>query len=85
MKFMHPYIAFITYRFHVEKARENGLKIEDLYCNKFHKEPYFMNHLYAQYFHPNTLLERVRDTRFIRNPRTIFKGFKVPEWATSTK
>lgn len=24
LKFFHPYIAFITYRFHVEKARENG-------------------------------------------------------------
>ena len=24
MRFMHPYLAFITYRFHVEKAREIG-------------------------------------------------------------
>jgi len=50
---------------------------------KFHKEPYFMNHVYAQNFHPSTLLERVRDVCFIRRPRTIFKGFKVPDWATA--
>lgn len=24
MRFMHPYLNFITYRFHVEKAREAG-------------------------------------------------------------
>jgi hypothetical protein len=24
MRFIHPYLAFITYRFHVEKAREIG-------------------------------------------------------------
>lgn len=24
IRFCHPYIAFITYRFHVEKAREAG-------------------------------------------------------------
>jgi hypothetical protein len=24
MKFVHPYLFFITYRFHVEKAREGG-------------------------------------------------------------
>lgn len=40
-----------------------------------------MNHVYAQYFHPETLLERVRDVRFYRNPRTLFKGFTVPDWA----
>lgn len=40
-----------------------------------------MHHLYAQYFHPTTLLERVRDVRFYRNPRTLFKGFTVPDWA----
>lgn len=44
-----------------------------------------MWHLYAQYFHPTSLLERIRDVRFYRNPRTIFKGFKVPEWATAEK
>ena len=60
-----------------------GIRIEDFYMLKFHKEPYFMNHVYAQYFHPETLLERVRDVRFYRYPRTLFKGFKVPDWATS--
>jgi len=42
-----------------------------------------MNHVYQQYFHPETLLERVRDVRFYRLPRTIFKGFTVPDWARS--
>lgn len=59
------------------------MRVEDVYNNKFHKEPYIMMHLYAQYFHPETLLERVRDVRFYRNPRTMFKGFKVPDWATA--
>lgn len=85
VRFLHPYIAFVTYRFHVEKAREIGIRIEDFYENKFHKEPYYMNHLYAQYFHPETLAARVRDVAFYRRPRTLFKGFKVPEWATSQK
>lgn len=44
-----------------------------------------MHHIYAQYFHPNTLLERVREVAFYRRPRTLFKGFKVPDWATSDK
>jgi hypothetical protein len=83
MRFFHPYLAFVTYRFHVEKAREIGIRIEDFYCNKFHKEPYVMHHVYAQNFHPESLLERVRDVSFYRRPRTLFKGFKVPDWATS--
>jgi hypothetical protein len=81
MRFIHPYLFFVTYRFHVEKAREAGLRVEDVYCNKFHKEPYVMHHLYAQYFHPDTLLERVRDVSFYRRPRTIFKGWRAPDWA----
>jgi len=81
LRFIHPYLFFVTYRFHVEKAREAGLRVEDVYCNKFHKEPYIMHHVYAQYFHPDTLLERVRDVSFYRRPRTIFKGFRVPDWA----
>ena len=24
LRFVHPYLAFVTYRFHVEKAREGG-------------------------------------------------------------
>jgi hypothetical protein len=51
--------------------------------NKFHKEPYIQFHMYAQYFHPETLLERVRDVNFFRRPRTLFKGFRVPDWATA--
>ena len=42
-----------------------------------------MYHIYAQNFHPGSLLERVRDVHFYRRPRTIFKGFKVPDWATA--
>lgn len=53
--------------------------------HKFHKEPYIMHHIYAQYFHPESLLERVRDVSFYRRPRTLFKGFRVPDWATSEK
>ena len=44
-----------------------------------------MHHVYAQYFHPETILERVRDVSFYRRPRTIFKGFRVPDWAQSQK
>jgi len=81
MRFVHPYLFYVTYRFHVEKAREQGFRIEDTYENKFHKEPFIMHHLYAQYFHPDTLNERVRNVAFYRRTRTIFKGFRVPDWA----
>lgn len=43
-----------------------------------------MHHVYAQYFHPETLLERVRDVNFYRRTRTLYKGFKVPEWAQAS-
>ena len=97
MRIIHPYLAFITYRFHVEKCREigkfpfiifskfiicTGIRIEDFYlAPKFHKEPYFQWHMYAQHFHPTTLLERVRDISFYRRTRTLYKGFTVPDWA----
>ena len=84
IKAMNPYIAFFTYRFHVERARDIGVPIEDMYENKFHKEPLPFNHVYAQYFHPETLMERVRNVHFYRKPRTLFKGFRVPEWATAS-
>lgn len=42
-----------------------------------------MHHVYAQYFHPDSLLERVREVSFYRRPRTLFKGFRVPDWATA--
>ncbi len=51
--------------------------------NKFFKEPWIQNHIYAQYFHPETILERVRNVHFYRRPRTMFKGFTVPDWAQS--
>jgi hypothetical protein len=31
------------------------------------------------------LLERVKDVQFYRRPRTLFKGFRVPDWATAEK
>jgi hypothetical protein len=83
VRFAQPYLFYVTYRFHVEKARESGMRVEDTYHNKFHKEPYVMLHVYAQYFHPDTITERVRNVAFYRRPRTIFKGFKVPDWAQS--
>jgi hypothetical protein len=85
LKTINPYLAYVTYRFHVEKAREIGIRVEDFYTHKFHKEPYVMWHIYAQYFHPDTLLERVRNVSFYRRPRTLFKGFRVPDWATADK
>lgn len=57
------------------------MRVEDVYNNKFHKEPYILHHVYAQYFHPDTLTERVRNVAFYRRTRTIFKGFRVPDWA----
>jgi hypothetical protein len=62
-----------------------GIRMEDFYMNKFHKEPYIQFHIFGQHFHPDSLLERVREVAFYRRPRTLFKGFKVPDWATSEK
>lgn len=31
MRVVLPYLNYITYRFHVEKAREGGFRIEDVY------------------------------------------------------
>lgn len=31
MRSLYPYIAYFTYRFHVEKSREIGISIEDFY------------------------------------------------------
>lgn len=47
LKAYYPYLSFFTYRFHVEKAREIGIRIEDFYDNKFHREPYIHYHIYA--------------------------------------
>lgn len=81
LRFIHPYLFWFTYKFHVEKAREAGLRVEDVYAIKFHKEPMVMWHMYAQYFHPHTLMERVRNVCFYRRPRILYKGFTVPDWA----
>jgi len=78
-----PYLAVATYNFHVERCREGGFRIEDIYELKFWKEPYFMWHVYGQNFHPKTLTDRVKDVAFYRRPRVFFKGFRVPDWATN--
>jgi len=57
------------------------MRVEDMYVNKFHKEAYVHWHIYAQNFHPEALLERVRSAAFYRRPRSLFKGFTVPDWA----
>ena len=80
-----PMLSYFTYRFHVMRARESGMKLEDTYHQKFFREPYHTWHIYAQYFHPWTLQERVRDVHFYRRPKTLFKGFTVPDWAQSHK
>lgn len=43
------------------------------------------HHIYAQHFHPQALSDRVRDVSFFRRPRTLYKGFRVPDWATAEK
>lgn len=47
----------------------------------FNKEPYIQFHIYAQYFHPNNIIERVNHVHFYRQPNRLYKGTKVPEWA----
>lgn len=87
-KFVHasmPLLSYFTYRFHVERARAAGMKIEDHYHQKFFREPYIHWHIYAQNFHPSTLNERIRSVHFYRKTKTLFKGFKVPDWAQSHK
>lgn len=76
-----PVLSYFSYRFHVEKARVGGFRLEDVYHQKFFREPYITWHVYAQNFHPWTLNERVRNVAFYRKVNTIFKGFSVPEWA----
>ncbi len=87
-KFVHasmPLLSYFTYRFHVERARVAGMKLEDHYHQKFFREPYIHWHIYAQNFHPSTLNERIRGVHFYRKTNTLFKGFKVPDWAQSHK
>ena len=83
LRMIMPYLSWFTYRFHVEKARDGGFRVEDVYMNKFWKEPWIHYHIYSQYFHPETILERVRNVHLYRRPRTMFKGFTVPDWAQS--
>lgn len=76
-----PYLCKFTFQFHQEKARLAGLRVEDMYEQKFWKEQFIYWHIYAQNFHPSTLHERVRDVRFYRLPHVLFKGFYAPDWA----
>ena len=48
---------------------------------KFFREAYVNWHVYAQYFHPTTLLERVRNVNAYRKHNVLFKGFSMPDWA----
>jgi hypothetical protein len=80
-----PFLSYFTYRFHVERVRASGMKLEDQYEHTFFREPYIHWHIYAQHFHPWTLNERIRATHFYRKPKILFKGFKVPDWAQSHK
>jgi hypothetical protein len=80
-----PLLSYFTYRFHVERARAGGFRVEDHYHNKFFRESYVHWHIYAQNFHPATLGERVRSVHFYRKTKTLFKGFKVPDWAQDHK
>lgn len=47
LKFSAPYLAFITYRFHVEKCNDYGMRVEDYYNHKFFKEEHALLHVYA--------------------------------------
>lgn len=78
-----PYLSHFSYKFHAEKARESGTRVEDTYEQKFFREPFIAWHVYGQYFHPDTLTERVRNIHVYRKTRTLFKGFKMPDWAQS--
>lgn len=80
-----PLVSYFTYKFHVERARVAGQRVEDTYHQKFFREPYHTWHIYAQNFHPWTLNERVRNVTFYRKVKTLYKGFKVPDWAQDHK
>lgn len=80
-----PLLSYFSYRFHVERARDAGLRVEDTYHHKFFREPYITWHIYAQNFHPHTLQERIRAVHFYKKPKTLFKGFRVPDWAQAEK
>ena len=80
-----PFLSFFTYRFHVERARASGVRLEDHYYHKFFREPYITWHIYAQNFHPSTLNDRIRSVHFYRKTKTLFKGFTVPDWAQGQK
>lgn len=76
-----PYLGQMTYQFHVKEARDGGFRIMDQYHNKFWKEPYIQMHLFAQYFHPHSYQERIRQCAAYRRPKILFKGYRVPDWA----
>ena len=80
-----PLISYFTYRFHVERARVGGFRVEDTYHQKFFREPFVTWHIYAQNFHPWTLNERIRNVTFYRKVKTLYKGFSVPDWAQDQK
>lgn len=80
-----PYLAYFTTRHQIEELKIDGMRYEDTYYNRFWRENYVSWHIFAQNFHPESLLERTRDINFFRKPDALFKGFAVPEWAQSSK
>ena len=77
-----PYFGALTYTYHVDFCRRSGISVDELYHQKFYRESPIHWHLYAQYFHPTTLHERIRDVSFYKRTAVLFKGFSVPDWAT---
>lgn len=80
-----PYLAYFTSRHQFNETKIDGMRFEDTFYQKFWRETFVSWHIYAQNFHPESLLERTRDVHFYRKPDSIFKGWKVPDWAQSSK
>lgn len=78
-------MAYFTTRYQIDQARVEGVRYEDTFYNKFWRETFFSWHIYAQNFHPESLLERTREVTFYRKYDALFKGFSVPEWAQASK
>ena len=78
-------MAYFSTRYQIDQARVEGVRYEDTFYNKFWRETFFSWHIYAQNFHPESLLERTREVTFYRKYDALFKGFSVPEWAQASK
>jgi hypothetical protein len=47
MRGIMPYLSHFTYKYHAERARVAGLRVEDTYDQKFFREPYITWHIFA--------------------------------------